>query len=136
MASLRALRRPDVYITTGNALFEENIESHANHIGSNNGNSTCTRLHFYSSDEREPLPVALHHLPLSVSLAIFSRSLSEDIANNTSTSNNKESSNGGGGRDGERVMLLVDPIAEEEQSMEGVITYRCGTMITTSSNLY
>lgn len=121
MTSLRALRRPDVYITTGDALFEDNNDTSAVESAATGGSGT--RLHFYSSDEREPLPLALHHLPLSISLAIFSKSISEDIANNSSSSNNKESDISSGGEDGERVMLLVDPIQEEEKCMDGVITY-------------
>ena len=51
MGSLRAFRKPEITITR------------------ENGNRTSLRVH--SEDEKESLPLALHHIPLTVSFAIF-----------------------------------------------------------------
>ena len=51
MGSLRAFRKPEITIIRENGKY--------------------TTLHIHSEDEKESLPLALHHIPLTVSFAIF-----------------------------------------------------------------
>jgi exosome complex component RRP45 len=82
MGALKAFRKPEIAVQV------------ASYVG-NPANSTSAAtavgdLTIFSSDEREPLPLALHHTPLSVTLGIFkgvrqSGSSSSSSANTSSS---------------------------------------------------
>lgn len=62
MSALRAFRKPETSVVSGDAAAEaggEDIE------GAQSG------IIIHHSDEREPMPLALHHTPLSVTLGVF-----------------------------------------------------------------
>lgn len=57
LSALRAFRKPDVSIES------IGVEEFS---GKNK-----TKLHIYNASEREPLPLALHHTPLSATIGLF-----------------------------------------------------------------
>lgn len=95
MSALRAYRKPEVSIS-----LNEDKQS-----GSENS-YTARSLKLYTSDEREPLPLALHHTPLTVSIGLFS----------TSVGTKSKGSEMG-------LVFLSDPSYQEEQAMDGLISF-------------
>ena len=73
-------------------------------------NSNPQQLKVYSSDEKECLPLALHHTPLTVSFAIF-------------TGIGGSSSSSSASVDSDITILVADPSPEEENVMDGRISY-------------
>lgn len=71
----------------------------------------------YSSDEREPAPLALHHCPLAMSFAVFSNiiPLTLSTPSDGKTSSTCSSSSKGVAR----TYVVIDPSAEEERVMDG-----------------
>ena len=70
MAALRAFRKPEVSLERDNTIVVTSL------VSGLDGevvtvNSRASELHLYSAEEREPLPLALHHTPLCVSVGIF-----------------------------------------------------------------
>jgi hypothetical protein len=76
MSALRAFRKQEI------SVFRQDLEVASSIEGGGNvglaavqdallplASSTQVKLH--SSDEREPLPLALHHTPLSVTFGVF-----------------------------------------------------------------
>jgi exosome complex component RRP45 len=59
MAALRAYRKPDVMVHVQESDDEPEDRKQR------------SKIHVYSSIEREPFPLALHHTPLSCSIALF-----------------------------------------------------------------
>lgn len=76
-------------------------------------------LIIHKSDEREPLPLALHHTPLSVSFAIF-KNVPMSIKRGD---NDKQEGTGKQFVSNESIILVADPLAEEETIMDGSIMY-------------
>lgn len=76
MSALRAFRKPEI------SVFRQDLEMA---FSSDGGNivglaavqdallplAVTTQVKLHSSDEREPLPLALHHTPLSVTFGAF-----------------------------------------------------------------
>jgi exosome complex component RRP45 len=65
MAALRAFRRPEVSLSAGDDISSS----------SSSGSSNLVKHKF---DDREPLPLAFHHTPLSISIGIFHNSRNPD----------------------------------------------------------
>lgn len=87
MAALRAFRKPEVSLS----VLSSESTSHA-----------ITEMKMFTADEREPLPLALHHTPLCVTLAIFKNipvKSDESIVVND--------------------VLVLDPTGREELAMDG-----------------
>lgn len=114
MATLRAFRKAEVSFTTKTNI----VPSVAASISSVKGSSTSSsavklqELHVYSADEREPLPLALHHTPLTITFALFA-----DIVKDGS------GSSGGSTATTSTTILVADPTAAEAQVMNGSISY-------------
>ena len=100
MGALRAFRKPEISI-----------------VGKSSSASGQVVIH--SSDEREPLPLALHHTPLAISIGIF-----KDIA---SINAGGDGDGDGGGSDNAAAtascILLGDPSASEEREMDGLMVF-------------
>lgn len=86
MAALRAFRKCEV--TLNSQGF--NVKT----------NTPITSIIIHSSDEREPLPLALHHTPLSVTIGIFKTSI-----------------------ESKSIVLIADPSNEEEIWMNGSLQF-------------
>lgn len=100
IVAIKAFRKPDVSVVS-------NIEGVASVV-------------FHKQDERDPLPLALHHTPLSVSFAIFG---GDDREGNTSKGDDPSSSSSSGSGNSDKILLVADPLGEEEAVMDGVIMY-------------
>ncbi len=66
MSALRAFRKPETSVVSN---VVEAGESMGDALGSSSSSGNGIIIHH--SDEREPLPLALHHTPLSVTLGVF-----------------------------------------------------------------
>lgn len=88
MAALRAFRKPEISIVDKSSSSSGSIVIH-------------------SSDEREPLPLALHHTPLAVTIGIF-----KDIVKAEGKS---------------QTVLIGDPCKSEEKAMDGSIVFSINT---------
>jgi len=88
MGALRAFRKPEVSV-----------------VGK--GSSTAGQLVIHSSDEREPLPLALHHTPLAVTIGIFKAVPQPDGRN--------------------KLVLMGDPCTSEERAMDGAVVLSINT---------
>jgi exosome complex component RRP45 len=98
MSALRAFRKPEVSIS-----LSEDIQS-------NTQQSYTTRnLKLYTGDEREPLPLALHHTPLTVSIVLFCLS-------DTAAATSEDASKGG-------LLFVCDPSRQEELAMDGQVSF-------------
>lgn len=107
MSALRAFRKPEVSIT-----LNEDIQS-------NTQQSFTTRnLKLYTGDEREPLPLALHHTPLTVSIGLFCRS---DSSSRSQTDGGGEASGNDKVKGG--LVFVSDPSRAEEMAMDGQISF-------------
>ena len=79
----------------------------------------------HSPDDREPLPLALHHSPLAVSFAVFS-DINPSQSPFKKEDANKEGSGGGGGKKDfvqKQTILVVDPTKSEEACIDGTVTF-------------
>lgn len=92
VAALRAFRRPDVSLS---------------HSGSLSGSLTL-----HSADEREPLPLAMHHSPLAVTAAIITASAPLQQKSSAAPLSSLSAS-----------LLLMDPSLLEEAAQEGAVTF-------------
>jgi exosome complex component RRP45 len=105
MSALRAFRKPETSVVSAEPSEIE-------------GESIESGIIVHHSDDREPLPLALHHTPLSVSLGVF-KNTSLPAANNA----------GGEADEGKvkgvsRPLLLVtDPTLQEEAAMDGRVSF-------------
>ena len=88
MAALRAFRKCEVTLNSQGFNSKTNLP--------------ITTLTIHSSDEREPLPLALHHTPLSITLGVFKLN---DIV------------------ESESIILIADPSIEEEAWMNGALQF-------------
>jgi exosome complex RNA-binding protein Rrp42 (RNase PH superfamily) len=105
MSALRAFRKPEVSIT-----LSEDIES------STQQSYTTRNLKLYTGDEREPLPLALHHTPLSVSLGLFRVEGSTAVSRpQGDVDTSKKFPHG--------LIFVADPSHQEELAMDGLITF-------------
>lgn len=104
MSALRAFRKPEVSIS-----LSEDVEA------STQQSYTTRNLKLYSGDEREPLPLALHHTPLSVSIGLFRLQKETAIQKEDSLDLSKKFPHG--------IIFVTDPSREEEQAMDGHITF-------------
>lgn len=95
MGALRAFRKPEISI-----------------VGKSS--SSSGQLIIHSSDEREPLPLALHHTPLAVSIGVF-KSIPSPLASDKSSSSSSST------------VLIGDPDATEERAMDGALTISINT---------
>ncbi|KAJ1431957.1 ribosomal protein S5 domain 2-type protein [Ochromonadaceae sp. CCMP2298] len=79
-----------------------------------------SRIVVHSSHDREPLPLALHHTPLSITMGILTPAI---VATTTSASEDPEQLLPAKQAEGESVILLADPSREEEQAVDGKIIF-------------
>lgn len=106
MSALRAFRKPETSVVSAepSGIEGESIES---------------GIIVHHSDDREPLPLALHHTPLSVSLGVF-----KNTALSAASSSGGESEEGGKAKGTSRPLLLVtDPTLQEEAAMDGRVSF-------------
>ncbi len=87
LAALRAFRRPEAVPQMGGPLK------------------------IYHSDEREPLPLALHHIPLAVSLGLFRAKAGEAVSKSEDSSVSYS------------VQLVLDQTESEEAASDGYIAF-------------
>lgn len=93
MAALRGFRKPEVTITS-HKTRDSNINNNSNGITEINNGLATIKIH--NSDSCDPLPLALHHTPLSITFGIY-----------------KDTS----------IILIADPSAQEDISMDGSLTF-------------
>lgn len=77
MSALRAFRKPEISVVSLGA-------------GSFSGRN-ISQIKTYSSEEREPLQLALHHIPLSVNIALFKLNIDSDSSRSSSAGKSKAS---------------------------------------------
>ena len=83
ISALRAFRRPEVLV----------IEASGNYFNSN-------QVYLYSADEKDPLQLALHHIPIPLTIGLITKTtVNKDVTNN--------------------LVLIGDPTAQEELLLEG-----------------
>ena len=112
MASLRCFRKPEVSLSREIAPDLAFSLSKTQQDGLRSAKDAGgvlavseTQVRIFAFDEREPLPLALHHTPLSVTLAAFT---------------NLEVGNSGSKQT--QTVLLVDPSLEEEQHCDASLS--------------
>lgn len=98
IAALKAFRKPEISVISTETISE---------------NATRSKLAIHHSDERDPLPLALHHTPLTLTLGIFKR------GNNPQGGEKLDKESIGK----EKFLLIVDPSINEEAAMDGSISY-------------
>jgi exosome complex component RRP45 len=103
MGALRAFRKPEISIA-------------------GKSSSSSGQIVIHSSDEREPLPLALHHTPLTVTIGIF-----KGIPKVVSSDSSSSSSSSSGGGVGFHTVLIGDPSISEERAMDGALVYGINT---------
>ncbi|PWZ01027.1 putative RRP45-exosome complex exonuclease [Testicularia cyperi] len=94
LLALRHFRRPDYSIENGN------------------------QVHLYSSDQRVPVPLAIHHTPLCVSFAIFNHVPASVSGESTEKSNSSSS----GASVPTKSVALLDPSLLEESLADSKLT--------------
>jgi len=99
MAGLKGFRKPEVSVIS--TEFDDQ-------------NKSKSKLYIHHSDEREPLPLALQHVPLQVTLGIFMQSYQQQ----TLGSGSKESM-----PLHEKYVFLVDPSSAEDYTLDGRISF-------------
>lgn len=103
--SLRHFRRPDTSIESGTLTMRSRNHSSSNH----------PRVIVHDESERVPIPIALHHHPLSVSFAIFdpvhmaSTYISGIGAGSSGINSSKIQIEDGADEEEEGVIILLDP---------------------------
>lgn len=108
MSALRAFRKPEVSIS-----LNEDVQS-------NTQQSFITKsLKLFTGDEREPLPLALHHTPLTVSLGLFCASATPS---KTQTDEGAAVPSGSSRNEG-GLIFVSDPSRQEELAMDGQISF-------------
>lgn len=118
MGAFRAFRKPEVSASTSKILIDRNTNGNANvSCGKNKEVDivSVSEVHIYSQDERESLPLALHHTPLTVTYGIF-----KNIPVVNTLDNENGAVDGSGGAD---TLLIADPSSNEEQWLDGSISY-------------
>jgi exosome complex RNA-binding protein Rrp42 (RNase PH superfamily) len=93
MSALRGFRKPEVTITS-HRTKDSNNDSHKNMITDINNSLSTIKIH--NSDECDPLPLALHHTPLSITFGIYKDT---------------------------KIIIISDPSARENISMDGSLTF-------------
>jgi exosome complex component RRP45 len=93
MGALRSFRKPEISVQVAPSA----IGTGTGTAGS--GSNAVGDLTIFTSDEREPLPLALHHTPLSVTLGIFKLTKAHAAASSSSSSSSSSNSSGGAGND-------------------------------------
>jgi exosome complex component RRP45 len=108
MSALRAFRKPEVSVSVNEDIDAITQQSY-----------TTRNLKLYSGDEREPLPLALHHTPLTVSIGLF-----RDTSSSSSTSSGGGGGHAsGGGASLEGLIFVSDPSHAEELAMDGLMSF-------------
>jgi tRNA(Ile2) C34 agmatinyltransferase TiaS len=70
MSALRAFRKPEVSVFRQDLLDLQNSSTVSSVHEAGTG-STFTVVKLHNTDEREPLPLALHHTPLSITYGVL-----------------------------------------------------------------
>lgn len=105
MSALRAFRKPDISVLETEVIDRQHSRS---------------TIYIHHSDDREPLPLALVHTPLAVTLGVFKKSLP---VNSGSTGGAAVVGALEASSSDDRFIFVLDPSAEEEKVMDGRITY-------------
>lgn len=108
MSALRAFRKPEVSIS----LNEDMVQ-----LGDAQQSFSSRSLRLYTGDEREPLPLALHHTPLSVTLGLFRLRAAVTSAAGADPAGSEIAAQPRG------LVLVCDPLRAEELAMDGQITF-------------
>jgi len=136
MASLRTYRKPEVTITRTADQTQEGdiIDQEENQ----DQRDLISKVIIHSSDEREPLPLALHHTPLTVSFAVYkgllSRESSTKVKSGDDDDDDDDDDGDGGGLNSKAMclsggsskdvsILLIDPSAQEEIQSDSKISF-------------
>eukprot|EP01041_Mallomonas_annulata_P007135 gene7135-14515_t len=111
MAALRAFRKPEISLDRNTS---SNISSISTSIDESMLllNKSRSELKIHTSEEREPLPLALHHTPLCVSMCIFKNipEMTEDFVTDNDAPLTTD-------------VLILDPGKEEESATDGTIMF-------------
>ena len=84
ITALRAFRRPEVLV----------IEANGNYLNNN-------QVYLYCADEKDPLQLALHHIPIPLTIGLITKTTAaKDVTNN--------------------LVFIGDPTAQEELLLEGI----------------
>ena len=102
MAALRAYRKAEV-----------SIES----LGVEASGRYKTKVHVFSSTEREPLPLALHHTPLAASIGLFR--LQPQHLTNKDTNSIDNSFLIQNSKNNNVIAIVCDPSLDEELTLDG-----------------
>lgn len=102
MAALKAFRKPEI------SVLQTEI--------TDNGMSRST-IQVHHSDDREPLPLSLFHTPLSITLGIIKKPIT------AAATSAVDVSAGSAATTGDRFLFIVDPSAEEENAIDGKISF-------------
>ena len=130
MGAFRAFRKPEVSVSQmsipSSSSASSSSSSSSSSAAGNDSNTDVTMglgaprvLVLHSADQREPLPLALHHTPLAVTLGIF-RGIKLQTTNDEDGANVEKSGSGSGSGSGvglgSSVVLVADPSLEEGDS--------------------
>jgi exosome complex RNA-binding protein Rrp42 (RNase PH superfamily) len=115
MAALKGFRKPEISVTTTEIISQKESQS---------------KLIIHHSDERDPLPLALHHTPLTISLGVF-RKGGQSQSGEKFEVRKKYSIRSCYNfsfffltlQGKEKYLLVVDPSSQEESSMDGIISF-------------
>ena len=108
MGSLRAFRKPEVSIMR-EIPESSSLQSQGQGPEAKPVSIVATTLRVHSEDEKESLPLALHHSPLMITLGIF-----QDLPGDGDTSSSTGHVS---------TLTLLDPSKEEEADMNGYIVF-------------
>lgn len=107
MSALRSFRKPETSVVT--AVDPSDGVDASISRGPSFAFVPSSTIVAHHSHDREPLPLALHHTPLSVTLGVFKF---------VSASDGADSSSGN-----DRIVLLSDPTVSEENAMDGKVMF-------------
>jgi exosome complex component RRP45 len=112
MSALRAFRKPEVSVFRQDLLDSSSSAA----VG-----ATFTVVKLHNTDEREPLPLALHHTPLSITYGVLGvkQHLMAGAKLQVPSGDLLDFSHSGQSS----ILLLSDPTSEEEAILEGYITF-------------
>lgn len=104
MAALKAFRRPDISVLS--VPVGRNLQ-------------LSSKIVLHHSDDREPLPLALQHTPLALTLGIFKR---VNVVTKLSAVD-KQPPQAAAGSAQDKFVFVLDPSSAEESAADGSITF-------------
>ena len=118
MGGLRVFRKPEISLISRkiniNNINNDNNNKKSSSSSSSNDDEMIMDLKIYSSDEKEPLPLAIHHTPLCVTMYCYKISSSSSSSSLSSSSKSNSSND---------IIILLDATHEEEVLCDTKITF-------------